>query len=325
MRRILQADLNSPAKFREKMLDHIQSIREYVKTQSGINFTFEELGDTLLAACRANDLNLIDTQEKKRFLDEEKIQDWVDRKLMPNIKAVDLDDEDVIRLLLFCIEITYQMFAGGTKATVTQKGFRDRRRTFESILVDQFVGKFGEIITKKFLESSFSKKIDLDWEISRDIAKYRNDIVNSKKNVSIKSSPSLAGIWAEADIGYDYGITVKCFIPQPTILQFFIEVCGFTRLLDFADERIPQQDTLFKGYLGDMRERIRGYKSGEIQTELKGFVCGYFKTSDYIPVEEGENLSYLGQVREKRYLIQINELKYAKNDWHLFLQDVGLI
>jgi hypothetical protein len=307
------------------MLDHIQSIREYIKTQSGINFTFEELGDTLLAACRANDFNLIDTQEKKWFLDEGKIQHWVDRKLMPNIKSVDLDDEDVIRLLLFCIEITYQMFAGGTRATVTQKGFRDRRRTFESILVDQFVGKFGEIIVKKFLETNFAVEIKLDWEISRDIEKYRNDIINAKKNISIKSSPSLAGIWAEADIGYDYGITVKCFIPQPTILQFFIEVCGFTRLLDFADERIPKQDVLFKGYLGDMRERIRGYKCGEIQTELKGFICGYFETSNYSPTKDGENLLYLGQVREERFLVPINELRYTKDDWDLFLLYNGLI
>lgn len=167
-------------------------------------------------------------------------------------------------------------------------------------------------------------KLELDWEISRNIEKYRNDIVNAGKNISIKSSPSLAGIWAEADIGYDYGITVKCFIPQPTILQFFIEVCGFTRLLDFADEKIPQQDTIFKGYLVEMRKRINGFKCGEIQTELKGFVCGYFKTSDYIPIDEGIDLPYLGKVREKRYLVKISELKYSKTDWDLFIQDTGL-
>jgi len=86
------------------------------------------------------------------------------------------------------------MFSGGTKATVTAKGFRERKRTFEAILVDQFVGKLGEVVIKKFLEKRFPVKIELDWEISRQIDRYRNDIINAKKKVSIKSTPNLAGI-----------------------------------------------------------------------------------------------------------------------------------
>jgi hypothetical protein len=62
--------------------------------------------------------------------------------------------------------------------------------------------------------------------------------------VSIKSTPNLAGIWAEADIGYEYGIMVKCSIPHAVILQFFIEVCGFSKLVDFAEEKIPSNDNL---------------------------------------------------------------------------------
>jgi len=198
--------------------------------------------------------------------------------------------------------------------------------SFESILVDQFVGKLGEIMTKKFLEDNFPRtKIELDWEISRQIEKYRNDIINAKKNVSIKSSPTLAGVWAEADIGYDYGITVKCSVPQPTILQFFIEVCGFSRLLDFAEEKIPSNDRLFKDYLSEMRKRIKEYKCGEIQTDLKGIMCGYFKTVGLLPTKEGVSLDYLGVVREERYLVPINKLKYTKQDWIKFLQDIKLI
>jgi len=102
-------------------------------------------------------------------------------------------------------------------------------------------------------------------------------------------------------------------------LQFFIEVCGFTRLLDFADNKIPYSDTTFKGYLGEMRNRISKYKCGEIQSKLKGFICGYFKTSNYVPVKIGVILDYLGVVRTERYLVPINELKYEKNDWNNFL------
>ena len=167
--------------------------------------------------------------------------------------------------------------------------------------------------------------VELDWEISTQIERYRNDIINARKNISIKSSPTLAGVWAEADIGYDYGIMVKCSVPQQPILQFFIEVCGFTRLLDFADKRIPQNNGLFKDYLGKIRKRIKEYKCGEIQTSLKGFICGYFKTADYSPIQEGVNLSYLGIVREERYLVPINELKWTENEWKKFVEEAGLL
>ncbi len=272
MQRILKGELNSATKFKEKFLGYIQSQRKMIQKDYGISFDDEELSELLLSACRSNDFDVIYQQGSKIFLDEDRVLDWIKKKLLPNTVITRLDDKDIIRLLIFCIEITYQMFAGGTRATVSAKGFRERRRTFESILVDQFVGKLGEIMVKKFLEDNFPRvKIQLDWEISRQIEKYRNDIMSAKKNVSIKSSPTLAGIWAEADIGYDYGITVKCSVPQPTILQFFIEVCGFSRLLDFVEEKIPHDDSLFKDYLGEMRKRIKDYKCGEIQTELRLF------------------------------------------------------
>ncbi|MEW6096032.1 MAG: hypothetical protein AB1567_05855 [bacterium] len=326
MQRILKGELNSAAKFKEKLLEYIQSQRRMIQENYGISFDDEELSELLLSACRSNDFDVIRQLENKMFLDEDRALDWIKNKLLPNTVIVRLDDEDIIRLLIFCIEITYQMFAGGTRATVSAKGFRERRRTFESILVDQFVGKLGEIMTKKFLEDNFPRiKIELDWEISRQIEKYRNDIMNAKKNVSIKSSPTLAGVWAEADIGYDYGITVKCSVPQPTILQFFIEVCGFSRLLDFAEEKIPHDDSLFKDYLGEMRKRIKDYKCGEIQTDLKGIICGYFKTSRRLLKTEGEILEYLGVVREERYLLSIRELKWTKDDWKEFLKEVELL
>jgi hypothetical protein len=101
------------------------------------------------------------------FLNEDRVLSWLKEKILPNTVILKLNDEDIIRLLIFCIEITYQMFSGGTKATVTAKGFRERKRTFEAILVDQFVGKLGEVVIKKFLEKRFPVKIELDWEISK--------------------------------------------------------------------------------------------------------------------------------------------------------------
>jgi hypothetical protein len=321
---ISKDDLNSPTKFNRKLQGYLQTLKEKIRGEKGVDFEVKELGELILSACRTNDFDVIDHRGDRMLLNESRVLHWVEEKLLPNTVILSIDDEDVIRLLIFCIEITYRMFAGGTRATTTQKGFRERRRTFESILIDQFVGKLGEIMVKRYLEENFHATVDLDWEITTHIERYRNDIVNAKRNVSIKSSPSLAGAWAEAGIGYDYGIAVKCSVPQPTILQFFIEVCGFSRLLDFAENRIPPSDELFKSYLGSIRERIKGYKCGEVQTKLKGFICGYFKTSDYEPVGEGVVLDYLGKVREERYIVPLSKLKFTKDDWIVFLKDTGL-
>ena len=214
-----------------------------------------------------------------------------------------MDDEEVIKLLIFSMEITYQMFSGRSRATVTQKGFRERRRNFESILVDQFTGKLGEVFVKRFLEEDFHVNIELDWEPK--IEKFRNDIVNAKRRVGIKSSQSLAGIWVEADLGYEYGIMVKCFVPRHPILQFFIEVCGFSSLIDFAERRLSSANDIFRKYINSLKERLRGYKCGKIQTTLGGYICGYFKTSEYEPVKEGQRLPYLDTVREERYFVPI--------------------
>lgn len=326
MYKILKAELNSPSKFKEKLTNYIRNLRILIQNNYQINFDEEEISELLLSTCRSNDFKVVNRQGNRLFLDESKVLDYLDKKLLPSTVIIRLDDEDIVRLLIFCIEITYQMFAGGTKATVTAKGFRERRRTFESILVDQFVGKLGEVMVKKFLESNFPPvKIELDWKISKQIEKYGNDIINAKKKVSIKSSSTLTGIWWDAYSGYDYGIAVKCSIPQQPILQFFIEVCGFTRLLDFAENKIPSYDELFRDYLINMRERIKKYKCGEIQTDLKGIICGYFKTNEYKPVKQGISLPYLGEVREKRYIVPINELKWEKNSWKKFLQEVGLL
>ncbi|MEM3473592.1 MAG: hypothetical protein QXW80_04935 [Candidatus Micrarchaeia archaeon] len=320
---VSKEELKSPALFKENKKTHINCLKEGLEKESGIAFTIDELSGLILSACRSGEIVDQNTTDEVKVR-KESILKWLRKKLIPNTVILNMDDEDLIRLLIFCIEITYQMFEGGTKATVTQKGFRERRRTFEAILADQFTGKLGEIIVRKFFKEKFSIEIELDWEISTQIRKHKNDIINAKKKVSIKTSPTLEGIWAEADQGYDYGIAVKCSVPRHPILQFFIEVCGFLSLLNFAGQKIPNSDKKFQDYLKKIRERVKEYKCGEITTKLKGFVCGYFKTSDYIPVKEGETLPYLGKVREPRYLVKINQLKYTKEDWETFLQETGL-
>jgi hypothetical protein len=161
---ILKRDLDKPISFKEKMSNFVQNLRNNIQN---IPLDDDELTDLLLSACRVNDFEVISYQGKKMFLNEDKVLSWLKEKILPYTVVLKLNDEDIIKLLIFCIEITYQMFSGGTKATITAKGFRERKRTFEAILVDQFVGKLGEVVIKKFLEKRFPVKIELDWEISK--------------------------------------------------------------------------------------------------------------------------------------------------------------
>jgi len=315
--KILKADLKSLNKFREKFTPYTERYCQQIFQEYEIGFNEKELSEILLSVFRLNEFQVIEGKE----VNWENLEHWLKDKLVPNLVILNLGDEDVVRLLIFCLEITYQMFSGGSRATISQKGFRERRRTFESILVDQFIGKLGEVFLKRYLEDKFRAEILLDWEISPQREKYQKDIINAKRNISIKSSPALAGIWAEAGLGYDYGVMVKCMVPEQPILQFFIEVCGFSRLLDFAREKISPSDQLFAGYLEDIRSRIQDYKCGEMKSELKGFICGYFSTKEYQPVRTGTRLEYLGEVREERYIIPLSQLKYQPEHWKEFLKE----
>ena len=84
------------------------------------------------------------------------------------------------------------MFSGGTKATISSQGLRGSKRAFETILIDQFMGKLGEVFILKYISRNFkNSKIELDWDISRDISVFRNDITNAKSIVSVKTLNSV--------------------------------------------------------------------------------------------------------------------------------------
>ncbi len=324
---IRKTDLNSPTKFRQSVTNLVPTIQQQILDSTGVFLDNATISDLMLAECRLRFDKFTKTGERKRkTLDKEKILARVQEYLCETIVALPLNDPDILRLLIFCIEITEQMFEGGTRATTAAKSFREKQRRYEEILVAQFIGKLGEVFLKRYLENRFPEaNIQLDWEISPDREKYVSDIINAQHRVSVKSSPSLAGIWAEADLNSDYGIMVKCVVPRATLIQFFIEVCGYTRLLDFADQGIPADDDLFRTYLNNIRERVQQYKCGTVKTNLIDFVCGYFRTSEHQPVEEGEKLAYLGEVREKRYLVKLSDLHWSQDDWLQFLQENSLL
>ncbi len=153
----------------EELSDYIHQLHRELSGIFNPIWDENEIGKLVLSALRSNDFNTIRVSGRRSFVNDDAVKTWCREILIPSSLAISIDDVDIVRLLLFSIEITHKMFAGGTRATVTQKGFRDRRRTFESILADQFVGKLGEVVLKKYLKRILDVEIDLDWEISTEI------------------------------------------------------------------------------------------------------------------------------------------------------------
>jgi len=311
----------SPSKFKE--LEGLEDFASKLKRDYNLPFDEESLSMLLLSALRCDDISgsygILKKEGKKRYVDELKVKKWLKENLIPNTVVLQMDDPEILKLLLFSIEITYSMFLGGSRATLMQKGFRERKRSFEAIVVDQFIGKLGEVAVKRFLEDRFNIKIEIDWDISPQRERYINDIKNAKKLISIKTSPNLQGIWAEADKGYDYGIMVKCSVPLHPLLQFFVEVCGFRKLLDFAEEKLDSKTS----YIDNIRNRLfSNSQCGQIKTRFACYVCGYFEVSDKNLRKKGEQLEHLGKVREERHLVRIDELKHTQDDWREFIKSV---
>jgi hypothetical protein len=311
----------SPSKFKE--LEGLEDFASKLKRDYNLPFDEESLSMLLLSALRCDDISgsygILKKEGKKRYVDELKVKKWLKENLIPNMVVLQMDDPEILKLLLFSIEITYSMFLGGSRATLMQKGFRERKRSFEAIVVDQFIGKLGEVAVKRFLEDRFNIKIEIDWDISPQRERFINDIKNAKKLISIKTSPNLQGIWAEADKGYDYGIMVKCSVPLHPLLQFFVEVCGFRKLLDFAEEKLDSKTS----YIDKIRNRLfSNSQCGQIKTRFACYVCGYFEVSDKNLRKKGEQLEHLGKVREERHLVRIDELKHTQDDWREFMKSV---
>jgi hypothetical protein len=124
----------------------------------------------LLSVLRCDDISssygILKKKGKRRYIDELKVKAWLEESLIPNTVVLRMDDPGILKLLFFSIEITYSMFLGESGATLMQKGFRERRRSFEAIVVDQFVGKLGEVAVKRFVEDHFNVNVELDWDIS---------------------------------------------------------------------------------------------------------------------------------------------------------------
>jgi len=305
-----KTELNSKPKIRAKLAEVVSECNKLFGCSEDETFSL------ILSAIRAEEWNIVSIEEygnrKLYNIDSDRIKSWINEKVIPNTVQVKTEDVDLLKLTVFSLAMPYKMLKGETKATMTEKIGRSKRRDFQQIFSDTFIGKIGEIAFKKFIKDKFGKELDLDWEISKAITKYESDIVGSKKVVSIKSTDTLESIWAEAPKPAEYGIFIKVVLPKDFFMKILAHISSLKKFLRFVEDRINKQDK--------MQNMLKFIEETAYREEMiiKAYVCGFFETSGSTLRSKGEKLEYLGskyEVYENKHVIKCDKLKYRLEDW----------
>jgi len=308
--RLTKTELKSKKKTREKFNDYLSRLMVS-------QYTEDEIFYLILSAIRANDWNIDSISRKGRAeyhnINIERIKDWLENKVIPNTVEIKADEVDLLKLLVFSLAMPYKMLKSQTRATMTEKVRRTKKRNFEQIFSDHFIGKIGEIAFRKFVRQKFNRDINLDWEIGTEISTFKSDVIGASKIVNIKSTDTLESIWAEAPTTADYGIFVKVALPKDFFLKILAHISSLRKLLSFANTRFKEglsaNDNVF-----DLVKFIENSAYDE-ELRIKGFICGYFETSNNNLKNMGEMLDYLGEVHGDKHLVPFNELKYTEEDY----------
>jgi len=235
-------------------------------------------------------------------------------KIVPNTVMFKPDDLDFLRSLVFSLAKSYKKIKDISETNKAENINRENERYFGQIFFDTFIGKIGEIAFKKFLINKFSRKIDLDWEISDQIAGFKSDIPNSKKIVSIKSTDTLDSIWAEAPQNADIGIFVKVAIPKDFFMKILAHISSLKKFLRFVEERLEKDDSVSK-LLNFVEETAY---SEEMQ--IKACILGYYNTNPELLKRKGQEIPFLGEVHEDKFMIEYNKLLSTDIDWLNFIK-----
>jgi len=313
-----KTDLKSKKEIRNKIEGYIE---DYISRFSELSiYTEEEIIHIVLSAIRSNEGEVISvgvSRGRENYnLDVERVENWLRERVIPNTVQIKTDEVDLLKLIVFSLAMPYKMLKGETRATMTEKTRRTKKRDFEQIFSDTFIGKIGEIAFRKFVKQKFDMEIALDWDISTAIGTFKSDIIGSKEIVSIKSTDTLEGIWAEAQRPANYGIFVKVAMPKDFFMKILAHISSLRKLLNYVGERLDKDDNI------SSLLKFVEQAAYEEEMNIKAYVCGYFATSEDSLKPKGLELPFLGEVHEDKHLLECSKLKYSTADWKQFFSIV---
>jgi hypothetical protein len=237
--------------------------------------------------------------------------------------VVTTEDPNFFRLLIFSLLITYKMHAGDTRMTISEFSARGKRRSMLQVVSDQFVGKIGEIGFSRFA-SQWGYEISLDWDFGREREAFANDLPAIKKlhegsfrasarRVSIKSSKTLEGAWAESPRGYDLASQCKASVPDDFFFRVLLQISSMAKFLEFLSGKV-KEDSQFSQFLSELKAQISETLS------IPCYICGWFVPDHNSLVAANTELPFLGPVREDKHMVRVGELAWNSSDWNSFFE-----
>ena len=282
----------------------------------------DQLLELLIGALRGEECGR--KSKKDYILAQRDIKDWFEKRVKPGTLEISHENAEMYYLLTFALAAALQMYMGGTRMTATEFSRREKRRPLLQVVADIFTGKIGEVATQ-LLARRYGYEVQPDWDLSPERAQYRSDLTRIRRiddgriynipwTISVKSSASLTGAWAEAPVGANVALFWKVALPEDFLFRLLQYISSWTKLVCFLDKRVKKAPP-FNEFLKNMNN---------IKPELIIPCCfvGFYEPSEKTLRKKGQDLPYLGEVRETKHMCPIGRLRWKPQDFQGLLAQI---
>lgn len=282
-------------------------------------FTGEQVTQLLVGAVRGGECgSRISRGRRTQYvLDEDAVREWFAYRVLPNTTVLTHESPEIYQLLAFVLVASLAMFAGETRMTVTEFSRRSKRRNLLQIVADQFIGKIGEVAAQVYARG-FGFDLTPDWELSRELSRYHTDITHIRRiresqrrnvtlNVSVKSSATLTGIWAEAPRQSQVALFWKVALPEDFFFRVLQHISSWQRFLVFMRQRV-REEGLFEEFI----DRLTGVEGG---LQIPCYFEGFFYPSEATLRQKGAKLEFLGELGEAKHMCRTDQLRWSTVDF----------
>jgi hypothetical protein len=313
-------------------LEKASNLRQKIRNLcGGLKFRYynnEQVAELLIGYLRGQ--ACVRTPKKGYILTQKCIEHWFKNRVLSSTVLITHKNKEMYYLMLFALAAAQQMWEGSTGMTKTEFSRRGKRRPLLQVVADIFTGKIGEVATQ-LLARRYGYGVQPDWDLSRDRQQYRSDLTRIGRitdgriyeiydipktwTISVKSSASLTGAWAEAPEGTRVALFWKVALPEDFLFRLLHYISSWTKLICFLEAKRLQEASPFNRCL----EYI---KKIERKLIIPCYFVGFYRPSKHTRIQEPTNLRYLGEVREPKHMCPIGRLRWKRRDFRDLLERI---
>lgn len=315
-------------------LENASSLKRHLRSQllhMGVSLESSKLSpydeeqflQLLIGALRGDECGQ-KSEKNDIILTPDDIDRWFQERVKKNTIQISHEHEETYHLTIFALTAACQMWTGGTQMTVTEFSRRGKRRPLLQVVADLFTGKIGEVATQR-LARNLGYEVQPDWDLSPERERYRSDLTrigrveegplyDVLKVISIKSSASLTGAWAEAPRGAYIALFWKIALPEDFLFRLLQYISSWTKLIKFLKGRVGQADP-FKNFLQSLSQIESGLS-------IPCYFEGFYRPSQDTLRSAGEELPFLGKVRESKHMCRTGQLQWSQAEFSQLMEQI---